>query len=200
MTYAQLKLAILRWLNKENLDGGDALAAELVALAEARMRRDIIAQPDVVTLDFDIDDLTYPLPSGFDGLVSLTRTADDRTPITYLPPDQLDAQYRSEGGFGRRYTISNNMLYFDAAPGDVRMRYRSLFCPLSTSNRCNWILDNHLDAYLFGALVDSAAYFRDDPRTGLWQSKYEAAVEAINKQARRQQTNGPLKMRVPLCP
>jgi hypothetical protein len=198
MIYSTLKTAIIRWLNKENLPDADTVAAELIELCEARMRRDIIAQPSTQTLDLTITDVSYPLPCGFDGLISLTRTSEDRSTLTYRPPDILDTLPR--GAYGLNYTITGNMIYFDAAPGDVRMRYRSLFSPLSSTNRTNWILDKHPDVYLFGSLVDSAAYFRDDERTPVWEQKYADAVSSINRQSIRQQTNANLTTRVSQCP
>jgi hypothetical protein len=194
-TYTELKASVADWLNRADLV---ATVPDFIALAEASMRRDIRARPEIQTIDIDIDTADYPLPCGFDGIVSLTRMSDDRRPLDLVPVSELDTITHT--GMATRYSVSGDSLYFDTAPGNVRLRYRALFCPLSDRTRCNWILSKHPDAYLYGSLMQAAPYLREDDRIGVWGNMYGAAIDAINRQSIRQESGGPLKIKVNSCP
>jgi hypothetical protein len=53
--------------------------------------------------------------------------------------------------------------------------------PLSNANPSNWILANHPDVYLFGALTASAPYLMDDARVAVWSGLFSAAMEDVLK-------------------
>lgn|GEM_PF-1739135 len=187
-TYDELKAAIVKTANRS--DGDFALQTpRFIRLAEARMRRDIRARGETQTLDITIEEDSYPLPCGFDGIVSINGRGAGNRSVNYVSSDTMDkTQYPAVNS----YTISGEDIYFSRAPGDIRLRYRALFAPLSARQRCNWILSKHPDAYLYGALIDSAPYLEDDPRLSTWASLFNSAIEGINKQALAQQFGGPL--------
>jgi len=189
-TYQELQEAIVKTANRETDAGFRAAVPDLIALAEAEMRRDVRARAETQTEDISIDEDSYALPCGFDGIVSINGRGGYRT-INYVSSDTMDNIAHPTTN---SYTISGGMIYFSRAPGDIRMRYMALFTPLSARTRCNWILMKHPDAYLYGALKHAAPYLEDDSRIGVWGGLYANAVEAINKQAIAQQFGGPLKM------
>jgi len=49
----------------------------------------------------------------------------------------------------------------------------------AVSSATNWILTDYPDAYLYGALVQSAPYLRDDARTAMWGTLFTAALDDI---------------------
>lgn len=185
-TYDGLKIEVADWLNKTNA----SLIAKVptfITLAEAQMRREIKARPQVITADITLSGETYALPCGFDGMVSLRAGYE---PLIYLDPDVMDGRGPCEGNPVSHYSISGETLYFSPVPSEeitLRMRYRALFCPLSSSNRCNWLLDKHPDAYLYGALMQAAPYLEDDARITTWSTLFGNAIAAINQQALHQQ-------------
>lgn len=190
-TYAELVTAIGRTANRKDADFTAAIP-NFIVLAEANLRRDVRARSEVQTIDLTVDEDSYPLPCGFDGIVSVNGTGDRPREITYVSSDTMDKSHWH--GFNG-YTISGNSLYFGRAPGDIRLRYRAMFAPLSERNRCNWILSNAPDAYLYGALMHSAPYLEDDARLSTWGGLYRNAVQGINTQAINQMIGGPLLMR-----
>lgn len=191
-TYDNLKAAVARTANRKDTAFIDA-APDFIALAEAEMRRDINARSGVQIIDLSIDSDSYPLPCGFDGIVSINGRGANAS-LTFVSQDSIGLD-RAWGGYGQAsYTITGDTIYFGRVPGDVRLAYKSLFAPLSRTTRCNWILSKHPDAYLYGALKHSAPYLEDDDRLGTWQALYSSAIQAINTQALEQTFSGPLRM------
>jgi hypothetical protein len=56
--------------------------------------------------------------------------------------------------------------------------------PLSDANPSNWILQDHPDAYLFGALAAGAAYAKNDDRAALFQAQFERVLGDIQEALR----------------
>lgn len=191
-TYEDLKAAVARTANRKDAAFIEAVP-DFVAMAEAEMRRDINARSGVQILDLSIDSDSYPLPCGFDGLVSINGRGANSS-LTFVSQNSIGLD-RGWSGYGAAtYTISGDTIYFGRVPGDVRLAYKSLFAPLGRATRCNWILSNHPDAYLYGALKHSAPYLEDDARLGTWQALYSSAIQAINTQALEQTFSGPLRI------
>lgn len=191
-TYDELKSAVSRFANRKDADFVAAIP-DFIALAEAEMRREINARGEVKTVDLDIEDDYWPLPCGFDGVISINGSGDGYRKINYVSSDVLDQH--GWANYANGYTISGDRMYFGRAPGGVKLRYRTLFEPLSDRNRCNWLLQKHPDVYLYGALKQTAMFLEDDPRLGSWSSLYANAVNMVNQQAIEQNFSGPVKVR-----
>jgi len=189
-TYDELRAAIAKTANRTDADF-TASVPDFIALAEAEMRREIRARGEVQTLDLTIDDTSYPLPCGFDGIVSFNGTGASNRGWNFVGIDTMDREF--EPG-SNNYSLSADTLYFSRSPGDIRMRYRALFNALGPRVRCNWVLSKHPDAYLYGALKHSAPWLEDDSRLGTWETLFSQAIADINRQAINQQNGGPLKL------
>ena len=63
----------------------------------------------------------------------------------------------------------------------VELYYYSRIPELSDSNTTNWLLEYFPDAYLYGSLVHSAPYLKDDARLTIWAALYQSAIDAINE-------------------
>lgn len=191
-TYEELKVTIASTANRKDAAFIAAIPGH-IELAEAEMRRDINARSGVQIMDLSITEDSYPLPCGFDGIVSINGRGSN-SQITYVSSDAIGMD-RAYGGYGSSsYTITGDTIYFGRIPGDVRFAYKALFAPLGRATRCNWILSKHPDAYLYGALKHSAPFLEDDQRIGVWAGLYANAIQAINTQALEQQFGGPLRM------
>ena len=191
-TYDNLKAAVSRTANRKDADFV-ASVPDFVSLAESEMRRLINARGEVRTVTLEIEDDYWPLPCGFDGIVSINGTGDRVREISYVSSDVLDKQGWAH--YDNSYTISGDRMYFGRAPGGVKIRYRTLFEPLSVRNRCNWLLSKHPDVYLYGSLKHTAPYLEDDPRLNTWQGLFMSAIDAVNQQAIEQNFSGPIKIR-----
>lgn len=189
--YAGLKASVASTLNKTNLT---ASIPDFITLAEATMRREItsIGQVDNYA-DVEIDENGWGLPCSADEVASVTY---DRRPLTYLSPERINEVCRTNPGY---YTIDGKTLRVSAS-GTVTIRLKRSFCPLSASVACNWLLREHPDVYLYGALMQAAPFLRDDERIPVWRSFFLGAIDSINKREIRRQTGGVLRVQAGVTP
>ncbi len=61
---------------------------------------------------------------------------------------------------------------------------------LSDSNETNWLLTHYPDIYLYGALLHSAPYLREDERAQTWAALHAAAVVRVNNASSKSTTSG----------
>lgn len=183
--YAGLKASIASTLNKTNLT---ASIPDFITLAEAMMARDITSVGQIDSwADVEVDDDGWQLPCTADEVASVTYS--DRM-LSYLSPDRVDEVSGTVPGF---YTIDGGTLKV-VPSGTVTVRLKKTFCPLSDSVSVNWLLRDHPDAYLYGALMQAAPFLRDDERIPVWKSFFLDAIDSINKREIRRQTGGNLRM------
>lgn len=169
-TYDELKDQVGKFLNRTDLV--DQIPV-FIALAEAQMRRDILVPLHVATVEGDMES-PYPLPKGFAGIVSFGSPG--------IPYREVSADLYDVIPTGNRFsfTVVNNSLIFNGICPKAVLRYKTLFCPLGKYNKSNWILCDHLDAYLYGALLQAAPYLEDDARITTWGTFYNNAINGIN--------------------
>jgi hypothetical protein len=48
------------------------------------------------------------------------------------------------------------------------------------SNTTNWLLTEAPDVYLYGALVHTAPYLKDDARIAIWESFFAQGIDNLN--------------------
>jgi hypothetical protein len=67
---------------------------------------------------------------------------------------------------------------------------------LSADGDTNWLLSAAPDAYLYGALMHSAPYLKDDARVALWAGLYQQAVQGLAQESEQSRWGSPLRMRI----
>ncbi len=78
----------------------------------------------------------------------------------------------------------------------IEMVYRKNI-PALASNSTNWLLTLAPDVYLYGMLLESAPYIKEDERIQVWATGFAQAVESLNRLSLNAQYNsGPLVLSV----
>lgn len=191
-SWAGLKVAVAGFLNRTDLT--DAVPA-FITLAESQMRRRFAGK---ATKGEDIPRrlvvrASAALPAGEEFLTVPARFAGPRTlklvtdPVTELAylsePDFLDAQVNrtfEAGAAPAYYTVVGQqmqMLPIPAIDYSAEMSFLQGPEPLGASNATNWLLQDHPDLYLYGALTAAAPYLIDDDRVGTWGSLFTQGIE-----------------------
>lgn len=184
-TYTGLKASVASFLNKTNLT---ASIPDFITLTEAVMAREItsIGQVDNYAAVL-IDEDGWQLPCNADEVASV---AYNGVPLTYLSPDRIGEIIADRP---THYTIDGNRIKLPS-PGTVTIRLTKSFCPLSSNVAFNWLLRDHPDVYLYGALMQAAPFLRDDERIPVWGRFFANAIDSINKREINRQTGGVLRM------
>lgn len=188
-SYDGLKSSVADFLNRGDL--AEAIP-DFITLAEAQMAlrfvgrvRQGLAVPRrlIVRADTAIAAGTeyVPVPSDFHGPIELML---GEAVLDYLDGANL-AQQKQAGrvtGAPCWYAVVGGELQlYPAADQDYagELTYIARAPALSADNPTNWILTDYPDAYLYGALVQSAPYLKDDGRAATWGALFTAALDDI---------------------
>lgn len=191
-SYDGLKATIADFLNRSDLT---AVIPDFIRLAEAQMTRRFagrqrqgLAVPHrlIQRADAQIDQDTeyFAAPADFHGPIDFVLQGAPEIVLDYLDAANLQQQKRADRvrGAPRWYTIVGGELQlYPVADRDYtgELTYVARVPTLSAGNPRNWILTDYPDAYLYGALVQSAPYLRDDARTTTWGALFTAALDDI---------------------
>ncbi len=204
-TYTDLQAEIANYLAR-----GD-LAAEIpsfIALAEAKFNRSLrcveMDQRATTTIDINSNEPQFlSLPSDYQSMRRI-RIADiaGKPRLFFLSSGLLDEKRfaaQDAPGQPRYFTIFGSELELFPTPDaayTLEMVYRRLIPPLAL-NSSNWLLTNHPDAYLYGALMEAEPYMKNDQRIATWAQGLSAAIDAINSVSNDAAFNaGPIAVQV----
>jgi hypothetical protein len=182
-TYAELQNAIGNWLGRP----GDAIIAPIVpdwiALCELRINRELRIRAMEERATATADGPYIALPAGFLAMRNLQLNTDPVTALDLVAPELIDrVAAGSRSGRPRLYAIVNDEIQFAPAPDGAytaEMAYWKKFDALSPTVSTNWLLANAPDVYLFGSLVEAAAYLGDDQHLAQWEGRYQAAIRRL---------------------
>ena len=181
--YASLQSELQSWLwNRSDVV---ARIPVFVQLAEAQMNRRLQTRLAVARIDISIAGETLAAPSDFAGAISVLLETDPVSELAFVTPDGL--ALRSNGvantaGNPDCYSVVGGLLQFFPVPDKsvaAKLVYRQRLQALSASNPTNWMLANHPDAYLYGALMQSAPWLRNDERLPMWQQAFAQILDDI---------------------
>jgi hypothetical protein len=107
----------------------------------------------------------------------------------------LDRKYRNLNTSGKPayYAITAGEIEVYPVPDGTytaELYYYRTIPALSDSNTSNWLLENYADCYLYGSLVHSAPYLREDARIQTWAALYKNAIDSINLESEKSKFGG----------
>jgi hypothetical protein len=196
-TFAELKTAIDNWLARTDMADR---AAEFIALAEARMNRELEtrSQETRVTATLTAGDAYVSLPTDVRAIRHVRLNTSPRTILKYMTPEQADREFPSTGnGKPKAYSVVGTEIYFRPTPDDTHtaeITYVANVTPLSDSNTTNNILTRHPDLYLHGALAEAFGYLMDDQKQAQHDALFQRAAAAIQADEDRARFAGPLTL------
>lgn len=207
-TYAELQAAVTNWLY-----GRSDLAPripEFIQLAEAKFNRELkvrqMEQRASAPVNLASDEPEFlSLPGDFQAMrrVRLLGASGGVKPrlkfATGAQLDDLREKHNDTAGQPIWFAIVGDemeMLPTPNAAYSVEMVYRKRLAPLTGGNPSNWLLAESPDLYLYGTLLESAAYLHEDERIPLWESARKQIIADMNVLSEEASFNaGPLSLR-----
>ncbi len=179
--YDELKAEIASWLDRTDLT---TEIPGFIELAEGYANRKLRTQQQYAVVEATADSEYLALPD--DWLETSNIDRDDRvwTPLEYLTPAQLVATRREHPTQGRprAYSVVGGRLRLLPEPDSsytLRMEYYQKIPALSDNNTSNWLLENHPDVYLHGALFYANKYLRDPEGMAIAKADLDEALAEI---------------------
>jgi hypothetical protein len=207
--YASLVTAVTEYLAREEDTTLIARIPTFLQLTEAKLNRELYVRQmenrATTTIDITTTEPEFiSLPDDFQSMrrVRLSSVAG-KPHLLFKSGVQMD-EYRTSGAnvSARPYyfTILGTEMELAPTPDqdyEIEMVYRATIPPLTVTNTLNWLLTLAPDLYLYGALLESAPYIKEDARIQTWGAGFATALDGLNKLGMTSTFNsGPLQMRV----
>lgn len=206
--YASLRSAVTEYLARDQDTTLIARIPTFVQLAEAKFNRQLFVrqmeQRATALVNLASNEPEFiSLPSDFQSMRRVRLSSVTGKPaLEFKSGAQID-EYRFEtfnvGGRPRYFTIFGDELEIAPTPDaayTIEMVYRKNVPPLA-ENDSNWLLTLSPDLYLYGALLESAPYIREDGRLQTWGLAFTSALNELNYLGLTSTFNaGPMTVRV----
>jgi hypothetical protein len=188
-TYSGLKAAIADYLNRDDMT---SVIPGFIALAEAKFNRKMRTRQMIKRATAVIDSQSFAYPADW---LEAKEFILSTNPITYmkfvteLQAKELQSTEIVSPGKPRYYTIIGSQIEVIGTPDTSYsgvLTYYAKIPALSDSNTSNWLLAYAPDLYLYGALLESAPYLKDDERLAIWGQMYtdsKADIELADQRA-----------------
>lgn len=204
-TYSELQTAVANWLSRDDLT---SRIPEFISLCEAKLNRELtVRQMETrVTTSCDTTDAEpefISLPDDFQSMRRIRLSSVTGKPrLKYLSGTQADEfRYGDDNTSGQpsHFTIMGSEIELIPTPDSdytIEMVYRKNI-PALASNSTNWLLTFAPDVYLYGALLESAPYIKEDQRIQTWALGFSNAIDSLNRLSMNAQYNsGPMGISV----
>lgn len=190
-TLTELQTAIADRLARSDFTA--AQTNECIALTESMMRRDLdTTDMETCKVDFQIYGEFVDCPPNFNAVRSFMLNSSPRKPITFMPDDQQSSLFGCTGT-PRYFSIVGKQFRFAPVPSSATtatLVYYQAIPALATATPTNWMLTQHPDAYLYGALYQAAIRVRDVEAATGYKSVYDQAIDSIQRDSRNRRWGG----------
>jgi len=208
-TYTDLIAAVTEYLARDQDTTLIARIPTFVQLAESRFSTVLFCrqmEQRAVTV-VDPTQSTEPeyiaLPVGFQSMRRIRVISVQGKPrLQYKSGSEMDEYRYMRGdvnGQPEFFTVFGNEIEVcptPDAPYTIEMVYRQNIPPLAVNNT-NWLLTAQPDMYLYGTLLESAPYIKEDERIQTWMLGVQSSIQALNELEKTSNFNaGPLVTRV----
>lgn len=190
-TYTNLQTTVTEYLARDQDATLIARIPTFVQLAEAKFNRLLFVRQmeerSTTTISTSTTEPEFiSLPSDFQSMRRVRLSYVTGKPcLEFKSGTQMDEYRFGTGnvtGQPRYFTIFGTEIELAPTPDaayTIEMVYRKNIPDLAT-NSTNWLLTLAPDLYLYGALLESAPYIKEDGRIQTWGSGFSAALDGLN--------------------
>lgn len=190
-TYSELQSAVGDFLNRQDLT---TVIPTFIALAEADLNRSIRHRSMLTRATATIDSQFTALPTDFLEAKNIQLNSEPITVLRYVTMEHADlVRQRNPTGQPVYYSIVGDTLEVVPVPDasfTAELTYYKKITALSDSDTTNWLLSYHPDVYLYGTLMQSAPYLKDDQRIPIWGSLYRQYLADVNASSDKAEFSG----------
>lgn len=208
--FTTLKTVAVEYLAREGDSTLIARVPTFIQLFEAKMNRMLFVpqmekrstatvntastEPEFIALPGDFQSMRTARLSGVTG----------KPRLSFMTPTQLeDYRYSIDNVTGQPiyFSVFGDEMELAPTPNEdytLEVIYRSYLPALSDSNTTNWLLTLAPDLYLYGTLLESAPYIKEDGRIQTWAAGVSTALNDLNNLGARQSfDSGPTTVSLP---
>ena len=200
-TWAELKATLANWLARDDLSAIEI--PEAIALAERRFQRTLFAPEREATADLVVNAEAVSLPADLWGVRAIHLATDPRTVLEPMSLGELRDHYPAAAtGRPQNYAIRGEQILFGPAPDASyvgKLTYIQAIPALGAGQATNWLLTDHPDAYVHGALAELHLLLHDEERAAIHERVLQRIAAEIAASTQRRTSGGaPIRVRAPV--
>ena len=201
-TLSQLQTSVDAWLARDDVAVSGSDWPQILLLAESDIARDVRCAVQETSTTLNFTGRSEDLPADF--LEVRNPFIDDNIrKFEYKTPQAIrEAASWNNGRVGAFYTLEGGgkdvtgtgddrvaVIIASGAsassPLSVDVNYYRRFPALTNPTDTNWLIQNHYDVYLYASLRAACEYIQEDVLEDRYASKYERAIEKLQKHENR---------------
>ena len=182
MNYSELKTNIANYLNRSDLTGQMDMFIDNV---EGELNRRVRTKEMIKRATATADAQYLSLPTDWLEGINVEIASNNFSPLFQQSVESLDVYRKSinnSTGQPVYYAFVDSTIELAPTPDSsytLQLTYYSKVDALSDSNTSNFVLANHPDVYLYGALKHASIYLMEDDRVAMFSALFEKALEEI---------------------
>jgi len=182
-SFANLKLSIADWLNRDDLT---AVIPDFIKLAETQLNREIRHYKMHNKATANIETQYSATPTDWLQSVRFHLNDTSKTLLKQTSAEEI-AKLRDDAddskGRPTTYAHVGDLIEVFPTPDqnyEGELLYYQKIETLSDTNTSNWLLQMSPDAYLYGSLLQASPYLQADERMAVWGATYQGIINSIN--------------------
>lgn len=190
-SYATLQTAIGDYLARPDLS---TFLPNFTQNAEGKLYKNLRLRAMETALSVTIASGVATVPNDY---LELKYAYVDMTPVRFLKratAEEIFSKYPVRSGAEVPLLIGRSAGNFIFGPYPaaytIKGVYYARLASLSGSNTTNWFTSNAPDLLLYGSLLESAPFLKDDARLIAWKALYDDALKAVKDEEMREQRSG----------
>lgn len=176
--------AVNDWLDRDDLD---AKVPMFIQMAEAYFDRELRVPQMERTVTGAVTNEDTALPEDYLAMRAVYIEGSPDLPLRAMSPSSVRQEYDGTTGTPEAYILVSGGIRFVPPPDEtalITMDYFARIDPLSVAAPSNWLLQQHPDAYLAGALFNAEIYLDNERRAAQWKGLLDQIIARVNKSAR----------------
>ena len=187
--YTDLKSSLASWLDRSDLT---STIPDLITLCEDTLNKRVRIRAMENRATATINSEYSSLPTGFLEMRNFQLNTSPKQTLRLVAPEYIDTFWAgSTTGQPRVYTFIGGEIQVAPSPDGsytAEMDYYKKW-DIATDTT-NWLLTNAPSAYLYGTLLQSEPFLRNDKRIQVWREMFERSLADIEQADKRERWSG----------
>ena len=190
--YGTLKAAIADFLNRDDLT---AVIPTFIDFAQDKINRDLRTRQMVARATANIDSQYNAFPPNFLQVRDIRLNTDPVQALEYVSSEQQNQERSRNATSGRPRLFSVIGESFEVFPTpdtsyECEIAYYEKIPDMTADSDTNWLLTKSPELFVYGSLVHSAPYLKDEDKIVIWQTLYRDVFNSLTLEDEKSRFSG----------